>query len=79
MTRTDLRTKLEQHRAIMLAKKRQVTFALPPEIYDEFIILVADKNLTPHTVLCSLVTNYIESNSCQEKVKGKKVKWSSIF
>ena len=67
---TELRRKLEQHRAIMLAKRRQVTFALAPEIYDQFIEILADKNLTPHTALCSLVVSYIEKNSCQEKVKA---------
>ncbi len=69
---TELSRKLEQHRAIMLAKKKQVTFELPPEVYDQFIVIVADKDLTPHTVLCSLVTDYIDKNIGQKKVKPKR-------
>lgn len=49
-------------------KNKQVTFILPPDLYDKFLDMVVEKRSIPNDVFKQLVTDYVKNNGYQYKI-----------
>jgi len=49
-------------------KNKQVTFILPPDLYDKFLDIVVRKQLLPNDVFQQLVKDYVKNYGHQGKI-----------